>query len=166
MKRSVFLLTSLIAAAACNGEVTGLEPPSNPATETFAATLGVDISQMTRLPSGVYVQDVSVGTGDEVKAESDTAVVTYAAYLKDGTLFSSGTNVRFRVDSLIAGVRTGLVGMKVGGRRRLVIPSAMGYGRVSIKKPDGTILIPRQSTLVFDLDLTRVHTPTPTPPPS
>jgi FKBP-type peptidyl-prolyl cis-trans isomerase len=161
MKQYVLLLASLALVAACNHEITGLEPPSDPATETFAAALGVDLSQMTRLPNGVYYKDLVLGTGAEV---TDTAVsvnVTYAAFLKDGKLVDSGTNSSFVLGQVIAGVRSGLLGMKEGGKRKVVIPSAQAYGGRSQRDNAGKILVPRQSTLVFDLEVVTVVNPTP-----
>jgi FKBP-type peptidyl-prolyl cis-trans isomerase FkpA len=159
MKRFTLLIGTLLMVASCNDEVTGLGPPSDPATETFAPSLGVNISQMTRFPEGVYVSDLIIGSGDEVVLRTDTVWVTYAGYLKDGKLIDSGTNVKFEPGSVIAGLRAGLLGMRVGGRRKLVIPSELAYGGVSRKDPStGKILIPRQSTLVFDVDLLRLHT--------
>lgn len=160
MKRYALLLAALVASASCNDDVTGLEPPSNPATETFAASLGVNIATMTRTPEGVYYADIVVGTGPEVKANTDSLFVTYSGYLKDGSLFDSGTNVKFTLGNVIPGFRTGLLGMKEGGRRKLVIPSELGYGSQSQRDPaTGKITIPRQSTLVFDVQALRVHNP-------
>lgn len=166
MKRYVFLAVALIAAASCNNEVTGLEPPSDPATETFAPSLNVNISQMTKLPGGTYIKDVVAGTGSEVVAETDTVWVTYSGFLKDGKLFDSGTNRKFLPSDLVAGFRGGLIGMKVGGRRQFVIPSEQGYGSNSIKEPNGAIKIPRQSTLIFNVELLNLHTPPPPTPPT
>ena len=152
---------ALMAAIACNNEITGLEPPSNPATETFAPSLNVNIAQMTKLPNGTYIQDITVGTGAEVVAKTDSVWVTYAGFLKDGKLIDSGTNTRFEPANLITGFGTGIVGMKVGGERLLVVPSELGYGHVTKKQPGtNTILIPRQSTLVFRVTLLKLHTPT------
>lgn len=167
MMRFVFLAAGLImAAAACNSEITGLEPPSNPATETFDPSLGVNIGQMTKLATGTYISDLRVGTGDLVMLTSDTVWVTYSGRLKDGKLFDSGTNVKFEFGlfGLVSGFRNGIVGMKVGGERLIVIPSEQGYGGQSRRGADGKISIPRQSTLVFKVELLKVHTPAPTTP--
>lgn len=165
MKRHIIVLASLIAATSCNNEVTGLEPPSDPATETFAASLNVNISQMTRLPGGTYIRDLVVGTGpDSVQAETDTVWVTYSGRLKDGKLFDSGTNSKFQPADLVAGFRAGLINMRVGGRRQFVIPSEQGFGSVSRRDAaTGLITIPRQSTLIFEVELLKLHTP---PPPT
>lgn len=161
MKRLTFLCIALVVAVSCNGEITGLGPPSNPATETFAASLGVDIAQMSKTTAGVYYRDVVIGAIDtlEVKSTTDSVRVTYAGFLKDAKLFDSGTGVTFQPSGLIQGFRDGMLGMREGGKRKLVIPSALGYGGTSIKNVDGTIKIPRQSTLIFDVELLKVFNP-------
>jgi peptidylprolyl isomerase len=162
MKRYAFLVVTLLAAAACNDKVTGLGPPSDPTKETFAASLGVDLTQMSKTKSGVYYKDVVVGTGAEVTDSATTVNVTYAGYLKDGKLFDSGTNAAFSPGGVIPGFREGMMGMKEGGKRKLVIPSTLGYGGQSIRNSDNTIKIPRQSTLVFDVEILKVTNPTKT----
>lgn len=159
------LVAGLLAASACNSEITGLGPPSDPATETFAASLGINISSMSRTADGVYYIDVVEGTGAAVTDKTDSLRVTYGGFLKDGTLFDSGTNVRFVPSDVVPGFRSGLIGMKQGGHRKVVIPSELGYGRISQRSLDGKIKIPRQSTLVFDLRLLNVHNPAPAPAP-
>jgi peptidylprolyl isomerase len=157
MKASALVVLSLAATAACNNDIAGLGPPSDPATETFAASLNVDISSMTKLPGGTYIKDLVTGTGDSVTAETDTVWVTYAGYLKDGTLFEAETNRKFQPIQLVPGLRGGLIGLRVGGRRQMVIPSEQAYGPVSQRGDDGKILIPRQSTLIMDVTLLNLH---------
>lgn len=161
MKRYGLLLAALVATASCNNDITGLEPPSNPATETFAPSLGVDITTFSRTIDGVYYKDAVVGTGVEVITTSDSVRVTYSGYLKDGTLFDSGTNSKFVPAGVVQGFRSGLIGMKEGGRRKLVIPSELGYASQTVRDPStGKITIPRQSTLVFDVQLLKAYNPT------
>jgi peptidylprolyl isomerase len=159
MKR-LLTLVALASVGACNNLVTGLGPPSDPATETFDPSLGVTISQMTKLESGVYIQDLVVGMGDEVVERTDTVWVTYTGFLKNGEDFDSGVNTRLVSDGIVRGLALGMIGMRVGGRRLIVIPSELGYGEESVTEP-GTVdpVIPRQSTLVFRIELLRLYTP-------
>lgn len=159
MKRIAAVLALLVAASSCNNEITGLEPPSDPATETFDASLNISIATMTKLPGGTYIKDLVIGTGDSVKARTDTVWVTYSGRLKTGKLFDSGTNVKLQPPGVVAGFRAGLINMRVGGRRQFVIPSEQGYGERSRLGSDGKISIPRQSTLIFDVTLLKLHTP-------
>lgn len=160
MKRIVPILALAFIGIACNDEITGLGPPSDPATETFDPSLGITISQMTKLESGVYIQDLVVGTGDSVHAQTDTVWLTYTGFLKDGEEFDSGTNTRFALDDVVPGLTVGVQGMRIGGRRLIVIPSALAYGERSVTNP-GTVnpIIPRQSTLIFRVELLRVFAP-------
>jgi FKBP-type peptidyl-prolyl cis-trans isomerase FkpA len=161
------LLLLLIAAISCNDQVTGLEPPSDPTTETFDPALGVNIAAMTKTASGVWYSDVTVGTGLPDTATTDSVQIGYVGRLKDGTQFEANSSVVFPVVILTTGMRTGLYGMKEGGKRKLVIPSALGYGGEAKRDTNGAILIPRQSTLIFDIDLikafNKVDTTTPSP---
>jgi len=159
MPHRLLVFLALVGAVSCNDTITGLEPPSDPALEQFAQALGVDIATMTKLASGVYLKDLVVGTGAADTTNTDSVFVNYTGSLKTGVQFDLGTNVRFMPAGLINGFRLGMIGMKVGGKRKLVIPSALGYGRNAIKETDGTIKIPRQSTLVFDIELLKVFNP-------
>lgn len=103
-------------------------------------------------PSGLKYTDLVVGNGPSPRA-GQTAVVHYTGTLTDGTKFDSSRDkgqpysFAFRQTPMIKGWDEGLSTMKVGGRRRLVVPPALGYG------PAGRPGIPPNSTLVFDLEL-------------
>jgi FKBP-type peptidyl-prolyl cis-trans isomerase FkpA len=156
MRKNILFL-GLAATISCNGEVTGLEPPSDPATETFAASLGVNLDSMTKNDAGVWYLDVTVGAGLPDTATTDSVTINYVGRIKDGSQFDASNAVTFRPVDLIVGMRTGLYGMKEGGKRKIVIPSALGYGPNAIRDTLGGIKIPRQSTLIFDIDLTKVY---------
>ncbi|HET7241387.1 MAG TPA: FKBP-type peptidyl-prolyl cis-trans isomerase [Gemmatimonadales bacterium] len=123
----------------------------------FAVELGVDTTALTRMPSGLRYQDVAVGSGEEITA-GRTAVVHYTGWLPDGKKFDSsrdrGEPFSFPLGAgqVIAGWDQGVAGMKVGGRRKLVIPAELGYGEAGAP-PD----IPPNSTLVFDVELLGVQ---------
>jgi peptidylprolyl isomerase len=129
-------------------EPTNDGPGSNPATETYAASLGVDISQMTKVSDNLYIQDVAAGNG--VQATVGKSVnVKYTGWLANGTQFDANT-IAFPlgVGAVIPGWDLGLVGMRVGGTRRLVIGSSLAYG--SGGNPPA---IPGNATLVFVVQL-------------
>ncbi len=149
MKRFLVFAAAL-SVVACTGEIAGLGPPSDPATETFASSLGVNLAAMTKTPDGLYYRDLAIGNG-AVLAHDTTVTVTYSGYLTDGTLFDTGTQSKFATAQLVPGFREGLIGMRVNGRRQLVIPSALGYGEAGSPPT-----IPRQATLVFVVDLVSI----------
>ena len=103
--------------------------------------------------SGLKYTDLVVGTG-ATPQKGQTVTVHYTGTLENGKKFDSsldrGTPADFRigVGSVIPGWDEGLMSMKVGGKRRLTIPAALGYGRAG-RPPD----IPGNSTLIFDVEL-------------
>src|SRR6187401_3297264 len=92
--RSIARVASLYAMmtlTACSEDLdpgSGGNTPSNPATETFASALGVNIATMTKKNDNLYVQDLVVGTGAEA-VNSKTVGMTYTGWLKNGTQFDS-----------------------------------------------------------------------------
>lgn len=103
----------------------------------------------------LQIIDTVVGTGDEVQPGATITAHYTGALCKDGTIFQSshdfGDPVTFPLDRVIAGWTTGVPGMKVGGTRRLVIPSAKAYGSVR-----AAANIPPNSDLVFDIELVAI----------
>jgi peptidylprolyl isomerase len=104
----------------------------------------------------LQVTDEVVGTGAEAK-EGSTISVKYTGTLEDGTVFDStdkhgGQPATFQLakGQLIDGWVQGIPGMKVGGKRKLVIPPDLGYGA---QAQSG---IPANSTLIFEIELTDV----------
>jgi peptidylprolyl isomerase len=159
-RRASVALALLVSAAACGSDST-TQPsgPSDPATETYATALGVNISQMTKKSADLYIQDIVVGTGTEVAANGRIVRVTYTGWLANGTQFDSnvgGATLTFTVGgsdpfNVIDGWDQGIAGMRVGGKRRLVIGSNLGYG------PAGNPpKIPANATLVFDVELVSI----------
>jgi FKBP-type peptidyl-prolyl cis-trans isomerase len=103
----------------------------------------------------LQIIDTVEGTGEEV-AEDTTITAHYTGALcKDGTIFQSshdsGEPVTFGLNQVIPGWTKGVPGMKVGGTRRLIIPSQMAYGPVR-----AAANIPPNSDLVFDIELTAI----------
>jgi FKBP-type peptidyl-prolyl cis-trans isomerase len=108
---------------------------------------------MTTTPSGLQYRDDEVGTGPEARAGQKVRV-HYTGTLMNGTKFDSsrdrGTPFQFDLGAgrVIRGWDEGVAGMKVGGRRRLVIPPELGYGAHGAGG-----VIPPNATLAFDVEL-------------
>jgi FKBP-type peptidyl-prolyl cis-trans isomerase FkpA len=136
--------------AGCNSDDTTSTQTAVPIENTtFAPSLGVNLAGSTKTASGLYIRDVTVGTGATL-ANGQMVEMYYAGYLANGTLFdskTSGTGIMFRLGSgaVIRGWDEGLVGMKVGGTRQLVIPPSLGYGAT------GSGPIPGNAVLVFNV---------------
>ncbi len=98
-------------------------------------------------------KDVVVGQGDEVKA-GDTVSVNYIGTLESGTKFDSSYDRKQPFDftvgggEVIRGWELGLLGMKVGGKRELIIPSDLAYGDAGHPP-----IIPPKATLKFTIEL-------------
>ncbi|HWL07274.1 MAG TPA: family 16 glycoside hydrolase [Planctomicrobium sp.] len=101
--------------------------------------------------SGLQYVDLKNGDGDEVK-NPRTVTVHYVGQLLDGKRFTdtrdAGTPITVALASVIPGWQEGIQGMKVGGRRRLIVPSTLAYGTAGIAD-----VIPADSTLVFEIEL-------------
>ena len=144
------VLAFALVVSACGSDATSPQG-SDPATETFAASLGVNIASMTKLSNALYIQDQVVGTGAPV-ANGQNLTVTYTGWLANGTQFDSNVGKSPLVFTLgahevIDGWDQGLVGMRIGGKRLLGIGSALGYGA------NGNGPIPPNATLVFVVQL-------------
>jgi hypothetical protein len=162
---SLPLLLLLVLPACAPDEPAPADPgPADtapPAVDTssasgFAPSLGVDVGASTALPSGVLIRDIQEGTGVEAVSGSRVAVL-YTGWLTDGTRFDgnmpSGPTLPFTIDAgeVIPGWDQGVSGMRVGGRRQIVIPPEQAYG------PFGSGPIPPNATLVFEVELVGVQ---------
>jgi FKBP-type peptidyl-prolyl cis-trans isomerase len=114
--------------------------------------------KVVKTKSGLEYVDQKVGTGDEAKA-GNTVTVHYTGWLKDGKKFDSSKDrdrpFQFKLGAgrVIKGWDEGVAGMKVGGKRKLIIPPELGYGNRDV----GNGLIPANSTLVFEVELLKVE---------
>lgn len=106
------------------------------------------------LAGGLKIQDIFVGSGQEVKS-GDTAIVNYRGRLENGSEFDNsydrGQPFSFKVGTrqVIVGWDEGVPGMKVGGKRLLIIPPSLGYGGQGA----GNGVIPPNATLIFEVEL-------------
>jgi len=118
-------------------------------------------NQVTEMPNGLKYTDVKVGDGATAKAGNKVSV-NYTGWLSDngakGKKFDSsldrGQPFQFTLGAhqVIAGWDEGVAGMKVGGKRTLIIPPELGYGA---RGAGGAI--PPNATLIFDVDLLQVQ---------
>lgn len=168
MTRFRLLLLLLIVAlgaslAACgggdddDGEPGVCDPPATEGpvpTGAPAVAPGVN-GDITTTESGLTYVDVCIGSGVEPNDQSQVSVY-YTGYLQStGEKFDSsvdrGEPAVFSIDGVIPGFAEGLLSMKEGGMRRLIIPAGLAYG----EQGSGDV-IPPNSILIFDVQLVAV----------
>lgn len=121
--------------------------------EAKSGTKKVPLTKERRLPSGVFVNDIIIGTGPIVKLGRKVSIL-YKAAFPTGKVFDKNKNrnnpLTFRqgTGEVIRGLEKGLEGMKVGGEREITIPPELGYG-----KKGSSNVVPPNSTLVFSVQL-------------
>jgi peptidylprolyl isomerase len=131
-------------------------PPAPPPIPEPVETVAIpDEEELTTTDSGLQYKDVVEGTGASPKM-GDTVVVHYQGVFKDhGTEFDSsysrGKPAEFTLGGVIEAWNEGLQTMKEGGKRILVVPSALGYGDRGMPPT-----IPPNSDLVFEVELLEV----------
>lgn len=103
----------------------------------------------------LQIEEIQVGSGEECP-KGATVEVHYRGTLMDGTEFDSSykrdESITFPLGDLIKGWQEGIPGMKVGGKRKLTIPYAMGYG-----ERGSPPVIPPRADLVFEIELLAVR---------
>ena len=145
--RRLWVTLLLVGAAACGDDGTG---PTDPEDVTFAPSLGIDLAQMTRLESGVYIQTVAEGNGTQQLIAVDWMTADYRLWIPDGTFIGgSPPPLNQPVGEFLSGFAQGVIGMRIGEVRKIVIPSELGYRD---RPPDGSG-IPVHSVLVFEVIL-------------
>ena len=150
LKALCIAVTVPLAIGACNaGEpIFGVNDIDN---SDFAPELGIDLDRMTQTASGMWLEDLVVGTGTIANPRS-LVTVEFVGFLANGTQFDAGElNFRLGVGQVIPGLDEGIIGMKVGGVRKLVIPPELGYMGI------GNGPVPPNAVLVYDIELLAVN---------
>lgn len=130
---------------------------SKPREQSVPATTTMEPGKTTSAKDqGLKIEDQEEGTGEAVKS-GDTVVIHYNGTLTNGKKFDSSYDrgepftTQIGVGQVIKGWDEGVVGMKVGGKRKLTIPPSLGYG----DQPTGDI--PANSTLIFEVELLEIQ---------
>jgi FKBP-type peptidyl-prolyl cis-trans isomerase len=123
------------------------------------STLPAPVSR-TAMPSGVVIQELALGDGNFVLP---AAVITanMIGTLEDGTIFDDSRRItaplQYDLLQLIPGLRDGVVGMRVGGLRRITIPPELAFGSRGLKDAQNNQAIPPDATVVIDVELLAVQ---------
>ena len=117
---------------------------------TFSPSLQIDLAKMTKRASGLFVQDLRMGNGS-VATRERTMTVRYVGWLPNGKEFDRGEiSVTLGTNKVIRAWEEGLLGMRVGGLRRLISPPSLAYGS------RGAGDIPGDAVLVFEMEVISV----------
>lgn len=168
---TVFLIVAQIRGQSGEAIAAGLQQPAPqemvspvlvaqadaaPSTEASDLEMATEDSNIVTTDSGLQYIDLEEGTGATPET-GQTVFVHYTGTLEDGTKFDSSLDrnqpFSFKIGrgQVIRGWDEGLSTMKVGGKRRLIIPPDLGYGA----RGAGGV-IPPNATLLFDVELLRI----------
>lgn len=144
----------IISFSGCSKNETGCTPVKpeveEPKITAFAAR---DSMHVNKHSSGIYYEIIDPGSGLTPTLNSELSV-TYTGKFLNGTKFDESTNpVNIFLSRVIEGWQIGIPLIKKGGRIKLIIPSAYGYGCNPTKHDDGNVIIPGNSVLCFDVNL-------------
>jgi peptidylprolyl isomerase len=152
MPISIIVLCAALALAGCGGGSSS-SPETTATTERTPPDVSVPKGPP---PEKLVVKDIEEGTGVAAKAKDVVTVHYVGVNYKSGQEFDSSWSREqpftfiLGFNEVIQGWEQGLIGMKVGGRRELIIPPNLGYGKA------GTESIPPNETLVYVVDLIAV----------
>jgi FKBP-type peptidyl-prolyl cis-trans isomerase len=146
-------LLLLLGTGCARGKPAPSNPPEASSIEStsFAPELEVNLDASTKSAAGLYYRDIEPGSGPAVAAGQQVSVF-YTGWLANGRQFDSnagGSPISFRLGAreVIDGWDQGVAGMRIGGKRQLIIPAALGYG------PVGSGPIPPNAILVFNVEV-------------
>jgi len=133
---------------------------SNSATTEITTNTQTTTTMPTENVTQLQVTDETLGTGAVAEA-GDKVTVNYVGSLTNGTVFDASANhgtsgftfnLAANPPEVIQGWNEGIVGMKEGGKRKLVIPASLAYGNQAVGD-----VIPANSTLIFEVELLKVQ---------
>lgn len=140
-------------SAMTQATTTDMTASSTTAQSTMTNDLSTGAPIPNPLPTTLTASDSVVGTGTEATA-GKTVTVNYVGMLPDGTVFDASANhgqpfsFTLGAGQVIKGWDQGVAGMKVGGKRRLIVPADLAYGNQAVGG-----VIPANATLIFDIEL-------------
>ena len=152
----LFIIGILVSCQDGSSKNSTVNKEDIPSTANQADRINQLEGNMKLTETGLKYKDMVVGDGESPKV-GDKVVVHYTGKLEDGTKFDSSVDrgkpfeFSIGVGQVIKGWDEGVMSMRVGGKRQLVIPSNLGYGESGAGK-----VIPPNATLIFDVELIEI----------
>ncbi len=150
MRRALLLLLALALCASC-----GSKTPKSTRAPSGTSSKPKVVVPSGSPPTKLVIKDIKVGQGAAATAASTVTVqyvgVSWSTKQQFDSSWDRGEPATFALSQVVPGWQQGIPGMKVGGRRELIIPPALGYGAAGAP-PD----IKPNETLVFIIDLLKV----------
>ncbi len=156
--KSLIGLGVIAIVTACADEIT------SPACTPVALSVASANSDTITLNTGLRLIEGVEGSGLP-SAWCGPIAVHYTEYLLNGTKLESSKDIEAPVvftpglGDLIDGFEQGVVGLRAGATRRLIVPPHLGYGNQERRNAGGTIIVPANSTLVYDIEVLEVGQP-------
>ncbi|MCO6496394.1 MAG: FKBP-type peptidyl-prolyl cis-trans isomerase [Chitinophagaceae bacterium] len=162
-KNSLLFFTAVIVLAAgcaksssssCTQLDVNMTAPQNEITALMDSLVKYNITDALQHPSGVFYRIIDPGTGGIVSNLCTKVTSTYWGGFFDGRKFDESTRaVTFTLGQTILGWHKAIPLVKEGGEIEIYIPPSLGYGDEDIEGPDGTVVIPKNSYLVFKVQV-------------
>jgi len=142
----------------CDYDPCAVKAPASEVTQLETYLANASITTATKHCSGMYYTISNAGTGTAPSICSYVAV-TYKGSLTNGTIFDQTTTgpVAFTLATLIEGWKKGIPLVKSGGVITLYVPPSLGYGNADQKDRNGTVIIPANSILIFEITVVDVQ---------
>lgn len=134
------------------------DPPSSPACTAHPYDTTSTSGDTVTTSTGLQFVVSAAGSGGAIDWCMGV-MVHYDGYLLDGTKFDSSRDIDRPLiftpgmGNLIDGFEQGVVGMRFQGKRRLIIPPELAWGSEPVRDGSGTIIVPANSTVVFDIEV-------------
>jgi FKBP-type peptidyl-prolyl cis-trans isomerase FkpA len=153
VRRSYLIWLAIgIVAALVTGSALAWQGTRDPMTEFLASN--AKKQGIVTTASGLQYEVLTPGAGGPTPADTDVTLVQYEGRLTNGTVFDKSQQpTPLPVTAVVAGFSEGLKLMPKGSKYRFWIPPQLGYGAEEKPRPDGTVAIPANSILVFDVEL-------------
>jgi FKBP-type peptidyl-prolyl cis-trans isomerase FkpA len=147
-----------VNTSTCEYDACAVKAPATEITQLETYLSGAGITTAVKHCSGMYYEIISAGAGAAPTVCSYVSV-NYKGTLTNGTVFdqTTGTPVAFSLVSLIESWKKGVPLIKKAGKIRLYVPPSLGYGATDQKDQNGTVVIPANSILIFDIELLDVQ---------